>query len=79
MTGAKSINELLKIRNEVNEVLISGSSELRKWFSTDNKLLQDISKNSENMVLHLDKNETLKTLGLLWNAHEDVLLYYTRN
>lgn len=54
-------------------LLGKGGFELRKWASNSNSLVKDIEHyQSENMVLQMDPDDTIKTLGLPWNAHQDI-------
>lgn len=71
LTGADSRREAINIRNEVRSILLSGGFESHKWASNNESLLLDIPASSETTVLHLDKEETVKTLRLLWNSTQD--------
>lgn len=39
-------------------------------------MLQDIPNHSENVILHMDPDDTLKALGLLWNSHQDMFMFF---
>lgn len=54
---------------------MTGGFELHKWASNNESLLDDISTNSETTVLHLDKEETVKALEILWNSTRDAFSF----
>ncbi|KAK9700879.1 Pao retrotransposon peptidase [Popillia japonica] len=76
LTGADTISDLEVIFREENELLKRGGFELRKWACSDAKILTKWLPNaSEPTVLNLDKDSTVKTLGLQWNSANDSLQY----
>lgn len=75
LTGANTEKEALKIRDQVISILSSGGFELRKWSSNNKTLLKGLPDKMEAAVLHLDKDETTKTLGLLWNPSLDIFQF----
>lgn len=74
--GANDITVAKKLRDDVISILNSAGFKLRKWISNDQRLLKKISNedNDPLRVLNLDDN-TIKTLGLLWNPLDDVYQY----
>lgn len=76
LTGANTIAKAALIRDEVNAMLKKGGFELRKWVSNSPELTSNFDFNTtEHITINLDNNESLKTLGLQWNSHNDVLQY----
>ncbi|XP_063911926.1 uncharacterized protein LOC135128776 [Zophobas morio] len=75
LTGADSIEDLTKIKNDVTAILKQGQFELRKFQS--NELISVLSNNDNfhdsNLQLHKDK--FTKILGLYWNPTVDNLSY----
>jgi len=56
-----------------------GQFPLRKWRSNYEEVLQHLTADSKSEeLLILDKDEPLKTLGLLWNHRTDHLQYSVR-
>ncbi|XP_065365522.1 uncharacterized protein LOC135958548 [Calliphora vicina] len=69
--GADSIEELTKIKTEVNEILIRGSFQLDKWHSNhrsfqDDKTIKD---------LNIDELAVTNALGITWDQQKDVFLF----
>ncbi|KAK9730304.1 Pao retrotransposon peptidase [Popillia japonica] len=83
LTGADTLADGMKIRQEVVSTLSCGKMELRKWASNEQSLLKDLSNsnlsNSSNsrVVLSAYNGEDNNTLGLLWNSKSDILQYST--
>ncbi|KAK9718554.1 hypothetical protein QE152_g23137 [Popillia japonica] len=78
LTGADTLADAMKIRQEVVATLSCGKMELRKWASNEPSLLKDLSNSSNShVVLSADKGEDINTLGLLWNSKSDILQYST--
>lgn len=65
LTGADKLDEIIKIRNEIKALLLQGGFKLHKWASNHPSLLDGISSNnSGNQIIDIEKNGTLKTLGI---------------
>lgn len=79
LTGANSLEEALKLRNDITFILGKGNFNLRKWASNDPNLLpkynEDNLGNSVNATINIDKMGETKTLGLFWNCQCDLLSY----
>lgn len=76
LTGADTKEEAEIIRNEVSLLLEKGKFQLRKWASNCSDLIQNISSNeTEHAIINLDKQQTIKTLGLQWNSSADVFQF----
>lgn len=74
LTGSNDFNEALKLRDELIGMFTSAKMKLRKWCSNTKELLvglpeEDIEKCAK--LEEQDMNETIKTLGVLWNPNKD--------
>ncbi|XP_071580238.1 uncharacterized protein [Temnothorax nylanderi] len=76
LSGADSIKRAKDIVHKISSVLASAGFRLRKWVSNEPTILQDIPVEDQvpNYVNFTDGGLT-KTLGLVWEAHNDVLIY----
>lgn len=72
LSGAESIEEAMKIRKKLPQILGSYGFELCKWASNDARLIKN-DANQENVPLQGDKDP--KTLGLIWDPCKDILKY----
>lgn len=75
LTGANTESEAAQIRDEVISILSRGGFELRKWSSNSDNLLEGIPNQTDTPFLRMDKEETAKTLGILWNSSQDVFQF----
>lgn len=71
--GADSISEAIQLRNELTELLERGGLPLRKWTSNKLEVLQGLSADQigTQSVHKFDPDETVKTLGILWEPESD--------
>ena len=78
LTGAETIEETKKIRDEVINLLNLGGFPLRQWGANDSRILSGIKK--ENIIpnLSLDKDQHVKALGIMWDAKSDCIIYTTK-
>jgi hypothetical protein len=77
LTGADSITELVRLREDVTHILKQGQFGLRKFQSNDIRALPTNENNDPNLTVQLNKNEHTKILGLFWNPNTDILNYNT--
>ncbi|XP_046865620.1 uncharacterized protein LOC124459886 [Drosophila willistoni] len=73
LSGGDSIAETEYVKNQVIGMLRSGTFELRKWASNCPKLLENIpvEHRESSGLLHMEGNDTIRTLGLYWSPKED--------
>ncbi|XP_068149481.1 uncharacterized protein [Drosophila tropicalis] len=73
LSGGDSIGETEDVKNQVIGMLRSGTFELRKWASNCTKLLENIpvEHRESSGLLHMEGNDTIRTLGLYWSPKED--------
>ena len=75
LTGAQTLQEALKLRNDLINLLQKGGFNLRKWASNHPSLRHEFSNDRSSAHLSLDPTETVKTLGLYWDSVTDSFLY----
>lgn len=73
LTGADSIEKLIILRDQINEILAQGGFILRKWAANHPSLIPNTHE--PNLNVSLDKDIYTKTLGLFWNPSIDSLSY----
>ena len=74
LTGADTVTDAIKLQIQLQDLFSKGGFLLRKWNSSEPKVLQHISPDlQDSRVTHLiaDPGEYTKTLGVEWNAHFD--------
>jgi len=77
LTGAESISQTQAIRDEITSLLARGGFSIRQWASNDERIINDLAPGALHASFVLNVNRTLKTLGVTWNAHNDMILYST--
>lgn len=75
LTGSSTREQTLRLRHELMELLEKEKLPLRKWRSNDPTMLEDLQENKYDSLMVLNKEEPIKTLGLLWNSQEDTIPY----
>ncbi|XP_045473996.1 uncharacterized protein LOC123680245 [Harmonia axyridis] len=83
LTGCSSESEALELRKQVQDLLMAGGFELRKWATNHLPLLDGIPsdhrrESSSIDPLLLDREPSLKILGLGWNPASDHFFYSVR-
>ena len=79
ITGSDEVDEALKLRVQLDEMMCSGGFHLRKWASNCPRILEGIPE--ENLAIHdssginLDPDPSVKTLGLTWMTHSDTFRF----
>ena len=74
LTGAESIGEAKKLRNELQERLLRGGFPLPKWWSSSVEVLKDLPLHllETKDVLELNKEDkSIKALGVVWYPSRD--------
>ena len=75
LTGAHTLQDALELRNELITLLNKGGFNLRKWASNHPTLSGEFSDETSNTYRSLDPTDTIKTLGIHWDAKTDSILY----
>lgn len=80
MTGADSMEKGERLYKDVTDVLNSAKMPLRKWCSNSSDLLRRISVDcpDPHFVLELGDQDTIKSLGLLWNPSKDKFHFFVK-
>ncbi|XP_036150809.1 uncharacterized protein LOC118648578 [Monomorium pharaonis] len=74
LTGGTSIDECIRLRDELIQLLGKGGFHLAKWASNNCRILSGLHDTMESN-LSLDKTLNCKILGTLWNPSTDSLRY----
>ncbi|XP_011688916.1 PREDICTED: uncharacterized protein LOC105450668 [Wasmannia auropunctata] len=75
LSGAETVNEARSIRDEIIALLKRGGFSIRQWASNDERVIGDLASGAVHANLRLDEDRSLKTLGIMWNARDDRILY----
>ncbi|XP_058839042.1 uncharacterized protein LOC131694586 [Topomyia yanbarensis] len=79
LTGSDNVEEAIKLRIQLDEMMSSGGFRLRKWASNAVPVLAGIAE--ENLAIrdadgiNLDPDPSVKTLGLTWLPNTDVFRF----
>ncbi|XP_026476540.1 uncharacterized protein LOC113382252 [Ctenocephalides felis] len=74
-SGADTLQEAKLLITEINNLLAQGGFELHKWSSNNIELIND--KNiGENINVGFDKENIIKTLGVIWQPTSDNFKIY---
>ncbi|XP_043496423.1 uncharacterized protein LOC122520399 [Polistes fuscatus] len=74
LTGARTVREAKQVRDELISITAGAGMHLRQWASNCAEILKDLDT-ADNNIINLDSSETIKTLGVNWNAAEDNIGY----
>ncbi|XP_058443677.1 uncharacterized protein LOC131425643 [Malaya genurostris] len=77
LTGAHTVEEGVKLCNEVLTLLGSAGFNLRKLNSNESRILKGIPSylRDEREILDIDTTSTVKTLGLIWEPSSDMFWF----
>lgn len=79
ITGSDNLEKTISLQKQLMVLLAKGQFHLRKWRSNDDRTLNHLLEESKTEdMLVINKDAALKTLGILWNQKEDILLYQKR-
>jgi hypothetical protein len=77
LTGSDSKEELLQIRNKLQNLFIKGGMKIRKWASNCRETLEGVPE--EDLELKIEDeavvNQTIKALGIKWCPMQDIIKY----
>jgi hypothetical protein len=73
LSGSQTLAEAIQLQKDKSSILQQAGFLLRKWASNNLELLATIPENLRETqnVLPLDKEDSVSTLGLLWNPTSD--------
>nr|XP_031848507.1 uncharacterized protein LOC116433979 [Nomia melanderi] len=75
LTGARTYDEAVIIRDELINICKRAGFKLRQWAANDERLTETLGDRTNNRLLRLDLDDTVKTLGLCWNAKHNMITY----
>ena len=79
LTGATTVSDAIKLREDLQELFSKGQFDLRKWNSSSIDVLKaipvDLRDSEEVMSLDDQSLAITKTLGVQWYTREDVFNY----
>ena len=77
LAGAHTINEAKIAQQQLIEVLDSAGFPLRKWISNTYDLLHNLPKDHllDEDLLTLPESNNAKTIGIRWNAKDDMFFF----
>lgn len=76
ISGGDTVDEVLKIRQQVTELLQKGNFQIRKWCSNMADVLEGIPpEQCEKMLKFHDGTDVTKTLGLVWDPKSDNFIF----
>lgn len=74
ITGAQNADEAIKVAETISKELRDYCFVLRKWCSNDKTVLESLgSEEPGNVGYFISDEDRHKTLGIFWNANDDVL------
>lgn len=79
LTGTNTISEARVLRDDIITLLSRGGFNIQQWASNDERIINDLAPDAINLNLVLDKDNSLKTLGIAWRAYDDMLRYSVRS
>ncbi|XP_046382360.1 uncharacterized protein LOC124153308 [Ischnura elegans] len=81
LTGSNSIEEAEKVQEGIITLLERGGFRLRKWCSNHPALLKKIPLNHREASYQIrpEGDNTIRSLGILWNPNADVFHFDTKN
>ncbi|XP_011859050.1 PREDICTED: uncharacterized protein LOC105556567 [Vollenhovia emeryi] len=74
LTGADSKTEAINIRDQIIQILKSGSFALSKWGSNCPDLIKGVDGHIDGLVT-LDKEGSFRVLGIAWDQRDDVFRF----
>ncbi|XP_046492942.1 uncharacterized protein [Neodiprion pinetum] len=77
LSGAENVDQGREKINELNQLLKAGGFELQKWTSSHSETLVDISRNHQEIAMHLnlDQSPFFRALGLAWRPDIDAFAF----
>ncbi|XP_025997894.2 uncharacterized protein LOC113006176 [Solenopsis invicta] len=78
LIGTDTVEEARRLRDEVIALLARGGFNIRQWAFNDRCVIEDLNPDAINSNLDFDKTNSLKMLGVAWDARNDALHYSVR-
>ena len=77
LTGAENVNRAIELQSSLSSLMRSGGFQLVNWASNSDKVIQNIKleDRASSFTVSLDERESIKALGLSWDAKNDCFLF----
>ncbi|XP_044582954.1 uncharacterized protein LOC123263974 [Cotesia glomerata] len=75
LTGSNSLTEILKLRDEIIQLVRKGGFELRQWASNHRHALDNFDQRTLDLDCAINDDPISKTLGIAWNSLTDEFIY----
>ncbi|KXJ70776.1 hypothetical protein RP20_CCG022513 [Aedes albopictus] len=78
LSGADTVEDAIQSRLELTHLLHSGGFPIHKWCANDEAIIETVPEGEREKFLTFedaDINESIKTLGLLWDPKKDIFLF----
>lgn len=79
LTGSRTKKELQVLCTDLSKLTLKGGFNLRQWGSNDSSIIEGLVEKSNDAYFSLNTDETVKVLGLQWNAQRDTIIYTIHN
>ncbi|XP_055622591.1 uncharacterized protein LOC129766753 [Toxorhynchites rutilus septentrionalis] len=80
--GADTIEDAIQYRTELTKLLNCGGFPIHKWCANEEAIIQSIPDEEREKYLTFkdaDINQSIKTLGLLWDPKNDVFMFLAKS
>jgi len=75
ISGAQNIDEAKALQNQISELMSKGCFKVYKWQSNVTEVLHDLNKQERISGVDLKLNDTIRTLGLVWDPNTDMFVF----
>lgn len=78
LSGAETVQEAKKLREDVEKLMLKGGFPVRKWCSNAEEVLEGIPEEDRETLVSIQDssdNQAVKALGLLWDPRNDLFLF----
>ncbi|XP_044580471.1 uncharacterized protein LOC123262367 [Cotesia glomerata] len=79
LTGSNSLTEILKLRDEIIQLVRKGGFELRQWASNHRHALDNFDQRTLDLDCAINDDPISKTLGIAWNSLTDEFIYTVKS
>lgn len=77
ISGAATIEEAFKLRNNISNLLAKSGFLLRKWASNNKNILKSETSQLNTSHYSISDDKDIKALGVFWSPSDDTLKYST--
>ncbi|XP_065095607.1 uncharacterized protein LOC135717444 [Ochlerotatus camptorhynchus] len=81
LTGGRTADEVIEIYRQLSEMLKRGGFGVHKFCSNDQTVLNNIPEELQETRMDFENaaiNNTIKTLGIIWNPNQDYFGFYVK-